>query len=239
VSLFAAVAERAVLVLAPASVGPQVDSAGLPADSAAPVWSAPASAGLALVGWSAVLFPDDSDSPVASVAPTVGLVYSDSPLALWVENLPADLFPGDVEFRVESPADSVSSYLAFPADGVADSACPVSLAVSKAALADSVVWFPADFPAPMVAGSVPADFPDAAGDILSDDTSSCRDIPADSPKQSAEDDTKDAADGKDSTSLPRTRDCNKRGALPSSIPSRPSPKGGRPVMPQFQFRRRN
>ena len=82
----------------------------------------------------------------------------------------------------------------------------------------------------------PVDSPAAAADSPSDDNASCRDIPAGSPKQSAVDDTKVAADDKDSTILPNTRGCNTRAALPSSIPIRPSPRADyRPVERRSQF----
>lgn len=95
---------------------------------------------------------------------------------------------------------------------------------------------PADCQVRTAGDCTPADSPAAAGDSRWDDNASCRDIPADSPKQSAVDDTKVAAGDKDSTILPNTRGCNTRGALPSSIPIRPSPRAGyRPVVRQSRF----
>jgi hypothetical protein len=106
--------------------------------------------------------------------------------------------------------------------------------VLKAARGDSAVGFRVDSQVPTEDDWARADFRDEAADTPGDDIASCRDNPVDSPKQWAEVGTKAAADDKGSTSLPSTRGCNKRGALPNSIPSRPIPKDGRPAMPQFQ-----
>jgi hypothetical protein len=102
-----------------------------------------------------------------------------------------------------------------------------------------VVWYLADFPVPMVDDSVRADSRDEVADIPWDDTSSCRDTLADSPKQWVEDDTTVAADDKDSTILPNTRGCNKRGVLPNSIPIHPIPRDGRPARLRCRFPLRN
>jgi hypothetical protein len=141
-------------------------------------------ADLERVEWStAALSPVGSDSLVAPVAPTDDLAdLAWSRQASLVEYLSVALCRADLAFRAEFLADSVdsvSSCLESPADSVvdwADSVFPVSLAVSKADLADSVVWFPVDFRVPMAADSAPVDFLDEAAGILLDDTSSCRDI---------------------------------------------------------------
>ena len=73
-----------------------------------------------------------------------------------------------------------------------------------------------------------------------DDSPNCHDNLAGWPTQSGAADTQGVADDKDSTILPNSHGCNKRGALPSSIPIRPIPKAGyQPAAPQFQFPRRN
>jgi hypothetical protein len=84
-----------------------------------------------------------------------------------------------------------------------------------------------DFPAPKVDDSVPAYFPAVAADIRGDDSANCLHIPADSPRQLVADDTRVAADDKGWPSLPNIRGCNKRGVLPNSIPTPPSPRDDR------------
>ena len=60
------------------------------------------------------------------------------------------------------------------------------------------------------------------------------------PTQSVADDTRRAADDKDSTNRSSSRGCNRRGAIPSSIPIHPIPKAGyQPAAPQFQSPLRN
>ncbi len=68
---------------------------------------------------------------------------------------------------------------------------------------------------------------DLAGDSEADGSPSCRDNLAGWPTQSVVRDNSCAADDKDSApNRPNSRDCNRRVALPSSIPIRPIPKGG-------------
>jgi hypothetical protein len=116
VQLSAFEAELAVPASVPASDVPQVVSAALPDDSAAPVWSAPAcSVVSALVGCApADLFPDGLDSlaaPVAPMADPADLAWSR--LAWSVEYVPVDLFPDGL--------DSLAAPVA-PMAGSADSA---------------------------------------------------------------------------------------------------------------------
>ena len=60
------------------------------------------------------------------------------------------------------------------------------------------------------------------------------------PTQSVADDTRRAADDKDSTTRSSSRGCNRRGAIPSSIPIHPIPKAGyQPAAPQFRSPLRN
>ncbi len=92
-----------------------------------------------------------------------------------------------------------------------------------------------DFPAPKVNDSVPAYFPVLAAGIRGDDSANCLHIPADSPRQLVADDTRVAADDKGSPNHPNIRGCNKRGVLPNSIPTRPSPRDDRLAARQFRF----
>src|SRR5271155_1405423 len=72
-----------------------------------------------------------------------------------------------------------------------------------------------DFPA----GLARADFPeDLEAYSAADDSPNCHDNLAGWPTQSGAADTQGVADDKDSTILPNSHGCNKRGALPSSIP---------------------
>jgi hypothetical protein len=81
-----------------------------------------------------------------------------------------------------------------------------------------------------------AGFPEDLADYnAGDDSPNCHDNLAGWPTQSGADDTQGVADDKDSTILPNSHGCNKRAALPSSIPIRPIPTAGyQPGAPQFR-----
>lgn len=80
---------------------------------------------------------------------------------------------------------------------------------------------------------------DRAGDSEADDIPSCHDSRDDSTTRLAANDTTDAVDDRASPILPSSRDCSRRGARPSSIPSHPSPMDGRLRVPRFRFPRRS
>jgi hypothetical protein len=150
----------------------------------------------------------------------------------------ADQFPVDQDFPVlpvAGLADSASAWEyqvvaadSDPADPYQDgSAFRVLLAVSTAGPAGCPeACNRADSPVRKVDGYTPACHPALEADSLADDNPSCLDIPADSTKRSVADGTRVGAGDKGSTILPNIRGCSTRGAIPSSIPIRPSPKAG-------------
>jgi hypothetical protein len=147
-------------------------------------------------------FPVDQDFPVLPVA---GLADSAS---VWeYQVLTADSDPAD-------PYQDGSAFRVLPAEStVGPAGCP-----EVCNLADS--------PVRKVADCIPAHRPASEGDNLADDNPSCRDSPGDSTKRSVADGTRVGAGDKGSTILPNIRGCSTRGAIPSSIPIRPSPKAG-------------
>jgi hypothetical protein len=90
-------------------------------------------------------------------------------------------------------------------------------------------------------GWAPAGSPDGLEAYSAvDDSPNCRGSLAGWPTRSGVADTRGVADDKDSTNRPNNRGCNKRGALPSSIPIHPSPKADyQPAAPQSRFPPRN
>ena len=202
--------------------------------SAAQVWSA--QAGL------------DDPAPVDSCQ--VGRNQADLYLAdlYQADRYRADQFPVDQDFPVLPVAGLADLALAWeyqvvaadsdPADPYQDgSAFRVLLAVSTAGPAGyPEACNPADSPVRKVDGYTRASLPAWEADSLADDNPSCLDIPADSTKRSVADGTRGGADDKDSTILPNTRGCNRRGVIPSSIPIRPSPRAGcRSAAPLSRF----
>jgi len=90
-------------------------------------------------------------------------------------------------------------------------------------------------------GWAPAGSPDdSEAYSAGDDSPNCHGSLDGWPTQSVADDTRRAADDKDSANRRSSRGCNRRGAIPSSIPIHPIPKAGyQPAAPQFQSPLRN
>jgi len=233
------------LAASQASVAPQAsaaNSASNPdsaAGSAMAVWSAPAlaSAQPQALHLASAVFPASHLESASALCQVLHPASAAFPASCLASALCPALYPASVVF----PAWSAVFPASYPASAVFPASYP-ALAVFPASYLESaaqVCCLRDDCLVPKVCSDVERAV--SVADSSADDSPNFRRIPDGLSNTRDAGDTTGSADDTDSDPiLPTRRDCNRRGAIPNSIPSRPIPTAGyQPAALQSQSLLRN